>query len=71
MPTITKVTVSTTMLVVYLSDNTIRPFVYAQAPACFLYPVTMKQRDNWDIQDKGRALVWPELGQSLLVEQLT
>lgn len=58
------------MLNVFLSDNTIKPFFYTQAPATFLYPATPAQRANWDIQDKGRAVVWPELGQSLLVEQL-
>lgn len=58
------------MFIVYLSDNNIRPFLYAQAPACFLYPATPKQRDNWDIQDQGRAVVWADLGRSIVVEQL-
>jgi hypothetical protein len=70
MQTITKVTTSTTMLIVYLSDNSFRSFVYANPTAAFLYAATPKQRDNWDIQDQGRAVVWPELGKSLLVEQL-
>ncbi|QNP54231.1 hypothetical protein H9L05_21365 (plasmid) [Hymenobacter qilianensis] len=65
MATITKVTVSLTMLNVFLSDNTVKPFFYTQPLATFLYTATPQQRENWDIQDKGRAVVWPDLGQSL------
>jgi hypothetical protein len=46
-------------------------FVYTQPPAAFLYSATMKQRENWVIQEQGQAVMWPELGHSLLlVDQL-
>lgn len=70
MATITKVDVSQTMIMFHLSDHRIRGFNIADPVVAWLYSASMKEREAWDIVDKGTVASWPALNFQVSVEQM-
>jgi hypothetical protein len=68
MANINRIEFTTTTLYVHLSDNTFTHALYTHSNVAFLYAATTQQRNNWSFEDRDRAIVWPELGEKVLLD---
>lgn len=68
MANINRIDITTTTLYVFLSDNTFQPILLTQPTAAFLYGATPAQRANYELQNRDRQVSWPDLGETIYLD---
>ncbi|WP_324679213.1 DUF2442 domain-containing protein [Hymenobacter sp. GOD-10R] len=70
MASINRVEFTTTSVYIFLSGGSFWSCLLTAKPATFLYHATSAQRANWQLANKDTAVEWPDLGETLTMEQM-